>query len=70
LFSHSLPGRRNLIVLGLLKRFKFQGDLSLLHSAADLRFVKKLYFAAIGEVNLRMNRDPAVKIKGKIKIRT
>ena len=57
-----------MLAFGLLKRFKFQGDPSLLHSAADLRFVKKLYLAGIGEINLRMNRNSAAKIKGKIKI--
>ena len=29
--------------------------------------MKKLYFAGIGEINLRMKRSSAVKIKGKIK---
>ena len=29
--------------------------------------MKKLYFAAIGEINLRMSRESALKIKGKIK---
>ncbi|HJT53769.1 MAG TPA: hypothetical protein VJ848_07950, partial [Candidatus Angelobacter sp.] len=56
------------LVFGLLRRFKFQGGLSLLHSAADLCFMKKLYFAAIREINLRMSRESALKIKGKIKV--
>ena len=30
--------------------------------------MKKLYLAGIGEITLRMNRNSAVKIKGKIKI--
>ena len=57
-----------MLAFGLLKRFKFQGGLSLLPSAADLRFVKKLYLAGIGEINLRMNRNSGFKIRGKIKI--